>query len=285
MLAEEGEGRHDDHVCHGHRHGRLDERIEPVSAPDGQDADEAAHKDVGGHFDGAAVHRPAEKGEHCNDDGGGTRVEEDRDQHARGSHGDEVREDRAARRQLEAEGRHDEHQPNEEQRVVAMPERRPEAPDPGQEHRNEDGGEQRPAGQLRRVQRRPVEIEGVDLLEILLGDRVALANDGLACPDRRMNGRHGILGTLPSLIGERLAVRRVGHEQRLDKRNDEVALRAAEGAVRSPPQLRCGVGDVRVAQLRALHFVEQAGGIRSDRLPSLGGQFEERGSRIPSETR
>ena len=63
--------------------------------------------------------------------------------------------DRPAGGDLERERRADDQQPDQEQDVVAMPERRPEPPDPAEQHPDDEDGEQEPADEARDVRARP----------------------------------------------------------------------------------------------------------------------------------
>ena len=72
--------------------------------------------------------------------------------------GQEERQGRATGGDLEGEGRSDDQQADQDQDVVAVPERRPEPPDPGEQHHHHQDGEEQPAAEARdvgEVSRRP----------------------------------------------------------------------------------------------------------------------------------
>ena len=79
-------------------------------------------------------------------------VEQDREEHADRGRRQEERQDRAARGDLHRQRRADEQQADEQQHVVAVPERRPEPPHPGQQHARRAGPT---AGTSQRSWRRP----------------------------------------------------------------------------------------------------------------------------------
>jgi hypothetical protein len=111
---------------------RLRELLQPLTAADGHDARQSAEDDVDAQLDGAHD----DGGEHADDRGQDDRrpgVEEDRGEQPRRGQGNEEGHDRAVRGELQAERRRDQKEPDQQQRVVAVPEDRPEAPHPAEE--------------------------------------------------------------------------------------------------------------------------------------------------------
>ena len=129
----------------------LDEDLQPVAAPDRDDAGHPAEEDVGRELERGAVHGPADDRDEGDDERRERRVEQDREQHPDRGRRQEERQDRAAGRELERERRADHQQPDQDQDVVAVPERGPEPPDPGEQHPDDEHREQRTSRRSRDV--------------------------------------------------------------------------------------------------------------------------------------
>ena len=84
----------------------------------------------------------------------GPDAEQDRDEHRRAGPRHEERQDRAAGRELVGEGRDEEDEPEQRQDLGPVPELRAEAPDPGEQEDDDEGGEEEPAGDAGDVERR-----------------------------------------------------------------------------------------------------------------------------------
>ena len=112
---------------------------QPIAAADGHDAGHPAEEDVGRELERVAVDGAADDGDDRDDDGRDRGVEEDRQQDRDRRRRQEERQRRPAGRDLEGERRPDHQQPDQDQHVVAMPETRPETPDPGQQDRRPPG--------------------------------------------------------------------------------------------------------------------------------------------------
>ena len=126
-----------------------------------------------------------------------------------------------------------------------MPHLRRKTPHPGEEKADEQGREERPAGEPATSKRASVS-PNLRLLEREGGDRVPLRTIVWPWLRATVVGATSLRGPLPSLVEEALAVGRVGDEERPDDLGEERTLglvEAAEDAAGEPEPLR---GEVRV---------------------------------------
>ena len=144
-LPEQTERRHDQRVDEGDRDAGLDERVEPVAAPDRDDPGGAAEEHVGGHLERVAVDRAGDDRDDRRQQHRGAGVEEQRDEDPDRGGRDDERQPGSTGGQLEGEGREHEEQPDEGEGIRAVPELGPEAPDPGEQQPDQEHREQRPA--------------------------------------------------------------------------------------------------------------------------------------------
>ena len=137
-------------------------------------------KVYGRELEGVAVEGATDDRDDGDDDRRHRCIEQDRQQHPDGRGRQEVAEDRAPGRDLERERRPGEQQADQEDDVVAVPERRAEAPDPGQQHRDDEDGQQQPAGEAREVRRVLADAELLDRLDVGGIEALAGGDDDLA---------------------------------------------------------------------------------------------------------
>ena len=230
---------HHQRIHHEDGDRRLDEDLEPIAAPDGDDAGHPAEEDVGREFERVAVDGPADDGDHRDDDGRDRGVEEDREQDRDRRRRQEERQRRAPGRDLEGERRPDHQQTDQDQDVVAMPEPRPEAPDPRQEDPDRQDREQQPAAEAGHIGEWLTEIEGIDLLDVGRGQLRPVADDDLALADRDQDRLHLIGGLGLGRVRQFGAERGVRDDQRVDELGREHPLRFVEAAGHQPGQLSC----------------------------------------------
>ena len=282
-LAKEGK-RGDHHGVHD-RDGDpgLDERVETVASPNRHDAGERAEEDVRRHLDRARAQRTGDDRHDRAEHDRRACIEQQRHQDAGGGGRQEERQDRAAGRQLQAERREHQQQPDQGQHVGAVPELRPESPDPGQQQTDHQGREERPASQPDEIEPSVRQAECRDLLVHETVDRIALAHDHLALAERHRARRDKLGGAIARLIRERLAVRRVGHEERPDKLSGEGALARLQATQNPSRQPVTDIGHVRIAQLVRLDLVEHAGRLGPDHRPAVAGHGLERRPTVRAE--
>ena len=80
----------------------------------------------------------------------------------------------------------------EDQHVVSMPEALAEAPDPGEEHRDDEDRQQQPATEAGDVGRLFAQPEGIDLLHVARIDDVTDAGDDLTLADLDPDDLHRV---------------------------------------------------------------------------------------------
>ena len=100
---------------------------------------------------------------------------------------------------LSASVARDQQEPDQDQHVVAMPQARPEPPDPGQQDADDEAP--RAAASRRSWRRRGglPQAERVDLLDVRGVNGVAVADDDLALADRDADRRDGLGGLVARL--------------------------------------------------------------------------------------
>ena len=281
VEAEQRERRDDEDVRDGDREPRPDEDLEPVAAADRDDAGEPADEDVRRELELVAglVHRPAEQGDDDRDQRRHAGVEEDRDEHAGGGRGHDERQAGPAGRGLEQQRRPDDDQPDQQQRVVAVPELAPEPPDPGEAERHDEDRKEQPAAEPGHVGAGVAEAVLVDDLELLRGDLVAAPDDRLVERDldrlRLDRGRRAFLGGIRQLRAEE----RVRDDQRVDDRRRQRPLGVGDRG-HLAREAGPGVLDLRLAQLGPLRGVEDARSLGADGGPFLGSQADERQANV-----
>ena len=152
-------------------------------------AGHAADEDVGGELEREPVRGPGEDRQHRRDHRGGTRAEQDRDEHRGAGAGHEEGQDGAARRELVGEGGDEQDEAEQGQRPRPVPELLPVAPRPGEQEHDDERREQEPAGQAGDVEARLGEPEGLQLRDLEGRHLLAGLDDHLALPDRVGHGR------------------------------------------------------------------------------------------------
>ena len=157
-----------------------------------------------------------------------------------------------------------------------MPEARSEAPDPAEQHSDDEHREQEPAGEARHVGRRLAQPQGLDLLDLGRAHPLAVADDDLALEDRDADRRDGLGGSIASLGGELLAERGVGDEERADQLGREHPFRLVQPTGHPPRQAAPSIGHFAVTQLGALSGVEDAGRLGPDDGPASGIEPDQR---------
>ena len=210
--AEQREDRHDQRVDDEHGDRRLDEDLQPIALADGDDAGQPAEEDVGRELERRAVRRaPPTIATMAHDDRRDGGVEQDRQQHRRWPRSAGSTAAQPAGGHLERERRADEQQADEHQHVVAVPERRPEPPDPGQQHPDRSGpraGTSRPKLATSSGASSPSPSASIDSRSAAVSG-VAVADDDLALEDLDAD-RLDVRGrAVARLVGQRLAERRV----------------------------------------------------------------------------
>ena len=118
----------------------------------------------------------------------------------------------------------DENQADEQQRVVAVPVLRPEAPDPAEDQADDEDRQEEPAAQPGHVRPSVSEAEMVDRLELELGDLLAPSNDRLVLGELDLERLDEVrpLGAL--LLGQRRTEGRVRDDERGDDLGGERPL-------------------------------------------------------------
>ena len=152
----------------------------------------------------------------------------------------------------------------------------PEAPDPGQQHQDDQDREQQPATEARdvgRVWRRPS--ASIFSMSVAVEWR-PVADDDLALADRDQNGGHLRGRGRPCGRGQRLAERGVRDDQRRDELGREHPFRLVEAARHPAGQARLRLVDLGVAQLGAQRRVEDARRLGPDDRPAGGVETDER---------
>ena len=280
--AEQREDRDDDHVDDEDRDRGLDEHLQPVALADRDDAGHAAQEGVRRELEGVAVEGAADDRDDCDDDRRHRRVEQDGQQHPDGRRRQEVAEDRAPGRDLERQRRPGEQQPDQEDDVVAVPERRSEAPDPGQQHRDDEDGQHQPAREAREVRSVHADAERADRLDVRSVEALAVGDDDLALGDADPDRVDGRRGRVARTVGEGLVERRVRHDEWGDQLRRKRPFDRVEATGHLAGQLRPRLRDVRLAQFEEQRSLEHlaclgadlgpAGGIKRDegRLRGLG---------------
>ena len=273
--AEQREDAHDQRIRHEDRNGRLDEHLEAIAASDRDDPGHPAEKDVRGQFE-RVVHRAADDRDDRDDHGRDRRVEQDREEHRDGCRRQEERERWPARCDLERQRRADDQQADEHEHVVPVPQARPEAPDPGQEHPDDEDREQEPARETRDVRDGLAHPERVDLLDIRGGQRRSAADDDLALadgdPDRRDAFGRFALGRGRELVAER----GIRDDQRADEFGGEHPFGLVETAGHQAREARLRGLHPGVAQLRPQGRVQDAGRLGPNRRPARHVEPDER---------
>ena len=263
-LAEQRERRDHHDVDDCDREPRLHEHLEAVAPANGDDPGEAPEEHVRGHLERAAD-RPGEERHDRKDDDRRAGVEQDRDEDPHGGGRQEERQDRAPGRDLERERRQQQQQPDQQQHVVAMPQLGPEPPDPREQEADEQRGQEEPAEQARRVQVGLVELERLDGLELELRDRLARVHDDLALAHAHRHRLDRGRCRVARLLGQLVAVRRVGHHERRDEVGRQSALVGRQPREDAPGQELALRRDVRVAELGPEHVLEDATGLVANR--------------------
>ena len=253
--AEQREDQHDQRLDHEDRDRGLDEDLQPVATPDGDDAGHPAEEDVGRELERAAVHRATDDRHDGDHEGGDRRVEQDRQEHRDRRGRQEERQRRAAGRDLEGERGPDDQQPDQDQDVVAMPERRAEAPQPGQQHPDHEHRQEQPAAEAGHVGDRLAQPERVDLLDVGRAQRRPVADDDLALADRDGDRRDRLGGLVARLLGQVEIERGVRDDERADDLGGEHPLGLVElaGHPSGETRLACPRRPCRAARSAASH--------------------------------
>jgi hypothetical protein len=273
--TEQREDRDDDDVDDEDRDRGLDEYLQPVALADRDDAGHPAEERVGREFERVAVEGAPDDRDDRHNDRRDRRVQQDRQQHPDGRRRQEVAEDRATGRDLERERRPREQQADQEDDVVAVPERRPEAPDPGQQHRDDQDGEQQPAREAREIGGVLADAERPDGLDVRGVESLAVGDDDLALRDADPDRIDGRGGRVAGPVGEGLVERRIRHDERGDELGRQHPLGRVEAAGHLAGELRPRLRDVGLAQLEQQRPLEHLTCLRPDLSPTGRVQRDE----------
>ena len=161
-------------------------------------------------------------------------------------------------------------EPDQDQDVVAVPERRPEAPDPAEEHAHDEDGQQQPADEARDVRASPGSSPSASIFSI----RRSLIRSPLRTMTSpwRIETRTGATASaalVARLGGELLAERGVRHDERADQLGGEHPLGLVEAAGHPARPAGSGSRPPRVSRSSVRSGrVEDPGGLGPDDRPA-----------------
>ncbi len=227
-LVEQAEGDDNGDVGGGHGHRHPHEGVQPLGARDGEQPRKATGEDVDRQLERIAVHDPGQDGQCAGHHRARGALQEDADeQHGRrGRHHE--RQQRSVSRDAQRDGAHHQGEHEEEERPVAVPDGRLEAPQVADQQRRDDERHERVPDHRAELDAWACQAQGVEHLELLDGDRVAFVDDALTRLERDLVGRH--LGTCLLLrLRRQLVVDLLGgRHQRRGEVAGELPLRVHE---------------------------------------------------------
>ena len=202
---------------------------QPLAAPYDDDPGHAPEEDVGRELD-RADNSAADQGDDPGHDHRRAAVEQHGKEQPHGCGWQDVWQDRPVAGDLHCRGRADHYQADQQQRLGAVPDVGPEAPHPGEQHRDGKSGEGEPAQRAGGVRPRVEQAEQGELLERQVVNTLAALDDDLAVADREADRLDQVRCLFTRALGGRLVKGRVGYDERRDQLARERALDGHEAS-------------------------------------------------------